>query len=84
MRLVILGPPGAGKGTQAKRIAARFGIPAISTGDIFRSNISQGTPLGLLNTRTGACSFNPPNRTAVQEGEECHQLCCTSDYRSMR
>ena len=48
MRLVILGPPGAGKGTQAKRIAARFGIPAISTGDIFRSNISQGTPLGLL------------------------------------
>lgn len=48
MRLVILGPPGAGKGTQAKRIAERFGIPAISTGDIFRSNISQGTELGLL------------------------------------
>jgi adenylate kinase len=48
MRLVILGPPGAGKGTQAKRIAAKFGIPAISTGDIFRANISEGTPLGLL------------------------------------
>jgi adenylate kinase len=45
-RLVILGPPGAGKGTQAKRIAARLGIPAISTGDIFRKNISEGTPLG--------------------------------------
>jgi adenylate kinase len=47
MRLVILGPPGAGKGTQAKRIAAEFGIPAISTGDIFRSNIANQTPLGL-------------------------------------
>jgi len=48
MRLVILGPPGAGKGTQAKRIASRSGIPAISTGDIFRSNISERTELGLL------------------------------------
>jgi adenylate kinase len=48
MRLLILGPPGAGKGTQAKRIAARFQIPAVSTGDIFRANISAGTPLGLL------------------------------------
>ncbi|MFI7588125.1 adenylate kinase [Spongisporangium articulatum] len=46
MRLLILGPPGAGKGTQAKRIAERFGIPAISTGDIFRKNIAEGTPLG--------------------------------------
>ena len=48
MRLVILGPPGAGKGTQSKLIAAKFGIPAISTGDIFRSNIAEGTSLGLL------------------------------------
>jgi adenylate kinase len=47
MRLVILGPPGAGKGTQASRIAAHFGIPAISTGDIFRENIKDETPLGL-------------------------------------
>ena len=47
MRLLIMGPPGAGKGTQAKFIAERFGIPAISTGDIFRANVSQGTPLGL-------------------------------------
>ena len=46
MRLIILGPPGAGKGTQAARIAERLGIPAISTGDIFRSNIRNGTPLG--------------------------------------
>jgi len=48
MRLVILGPPGAGKGTQAKRIAAKFDIPAISTGDIFRANIAERTELGLL------------------------------------
>jgi len=48
MRLVFLGPPGAGKGTQAKRVAERFGIPAISTGDIFRANVGSGTELGLL------------------------------------
>ncbi len=41
-----MGPPGAGKGTQAKFVAQHFGIPAISTGDIFRANVSQGTPLG--------------------------------------
>lgn len=46
-RLLIVGPPGAGKGTQAGRIAAAYGIPAISTGDIFRANISQETPLGV-------------------------------------
>jgi adenylate kinase len=47
MRLIIMGPPGAGKGTQAKKIAARYGIPAISTGDIFRANVTAGTPLGV-------------------------------------
>jgi adenylate kinase len=41
-----MGPPGAGKGTQAKIVADHFGIPAISTGDIFRTNVSNGTPLG--------------------------------------
>jgi adenylate kinase len=46
MRLIIMGPPGAGKGTQAKYVAEHFGIPAISTGDIFRANVSKGTPLG--------------------------------------
>ena len=46
MRLVILGPPGAGKGTQAARLAEHYGIPAISTGDIFRSNIAENTELG--------------------------------------
>src|SRR6187551_312316 len=47
MRLIIMGPPGAGKGTQAKFIAEHFKIPAISTGDIFRANVSQGTELGV-------------------------------------
>lgn len=48
MRLVLVGPPGAGKGTQAEFIAERFSIPKISTGDIFRSNVSGGTELGKL------------------------------------
>ncbi|MGN0064115.1 MAG: adenylate kinase [Nocardioides sp.] len=47
MRLILMGPPGAGKGTQAKYVAEHFGVPAISTGDIFRANVSQGTPLGV-------------------------------------
>jgi adenylate kinase len=47
MRLIMMGPPGAGKGTQAKFVAEHFGSPAISTGDIFRANVSKGTPLGL-------------------------------------
>lgn len=46
-RLLIVGPPGAGKGTQAKFIGEKFGIPDISTGDIFRYNIKNETPLGL-------------------------------------
>lgn len=47
MKIVLLGPPGAGKGTQAKSISNRYSIPHISTGDIFRSNISENTPLGV-------------------------------------
>lgn len=47
MRLVLVGPPGAGKGTQAQFIAGYLAVPQVSTGDIFRANVSQGTPLGL-------------------------------------
>jgi adenylate kinase len=47
VRLVLVGPPGAGKGTQAQFIAAQFAVPKISTGDIFRANVSEGTELGM-------------------------------------
>jgi adenylate kinase len=47
VRLVLVGPPGAGKGTQAEFIAAHLAVPKISTGDIFRANVGQGTPLGV-------------------------------------
>jgi len=47
MKIIMLGAPGAGKGTQAKRIAEKYQIPHISTGDIFRSNIKEGTELGM-------------------------------------
>jgi adenylate kinase len=46
IRLLIIGPPGSGKGTQAEHIARHFSIPAVSTGDLFRTNVSQETPLG--------------------------------------
>lgn len=48
MHIILMGPPGAGKGTQAALLAAQEAIPHISTGDIFRANMSQGTPLGKL------------------------------------
>ena len=47
MRLVLVGPPGAGKGTQAEFISAHLSVPKISTGDIFRANVTNGTPLGV-------------------------------------
>ncbi|MGU3435763.1 adenylate kinase [Actinomycetes bacterium M1A6_2h] len=47
MRLVLLGPPGAGKGTQAKLLSEKLGIPHVSTGDLFRANIGESTPLGI-------------------------------------
>ncbi|KKW62204.1 adenylate kinase [Mycolicibacterium elephantis] len=47
MRVVLLGPPGAGKGTQAQKLSEKLGIPQISTGDLFRKNIGENTPLGV-------------------------------------
>ena len=50
-RMLIIGPPGSGKGTQAERISERLGVVAISTGDIFRAHVKGGTPLGVEATR---------------------------------
>ncbi len=47
IRLLLIGPPGAGKGTQAAELSRSYGVPAVSTGDIFRANVNGGTPLGL-------------------------------------
>ena len=52
MKIVLMGPPGAGKGTQAKLISNMYSIPHISTGDIFRKQISENTPLGIKAKET--------------------------------
>lgn len=61
-----MGAPGAGKGTQAKGIAAHYGVPAISTGDIFRSNVANQTELGLLVKRIMAEGGYVPDEVTVQ------------------
>ena len=70
MRLILMGPPGAGKGTQAKFVADHFGIPAISTGDIFRANIREETELGLQVTQNVPDIMGDGDRVAV--GLFCH------------
>ncbi|MFT4215330.1 MAG: adenylate kinase [Microbacterium sp.] len=65
-RLLIIGPQGSGKGTQGVRVAAALGIPAISTGDIFRANISAGTELGLqVKAITAAGDLVPDELTSA-------------------
>ena len=63
MRLILMGPPGAGKGTQARFVADHFGVPAVSTGDIFRANVTQGTPLGVEAKRTWTPASTSPTRS---------------------
>ena len=63
-RLLIVGPPGAGKGTQAERIVEKLGVPAISTGDIFRANVSNETELGVLaKSYMDKCEYVPDSVT---------------------
>ncbi len=64
MRVILLGPPGAGKGTQAVKIADKLGIPQISTGELFRKNISDGTELGRqVKQYLDAGDLVPPDLT---------------------
>ncbi len=66
MHLIIMGPPGAGKGTQAIMIADRFSIPHVSTGDIFRKNLKEGTPLGLKAREYMNKGLLVPDETVVE------------------
>lgn len=64
MRIILLGPPGAGKGTQAVKLAEKLGVPQISTGDLFRSNIADDTELGRQAKRyLDAGDLVPPELT---------------------
>ena len=80
-RMVLLGPPGAGKGTQAARIAERLGIPAISTGDIFRANVAGATELG---TRAKAYmdkgEYVPDSITNAMVADRIAQADCANGF----
>jgi adenylate kinase len=65
MRLVLVGPPGAGKGTQAERLAERLNVPHISTGDLFRSNLRDQTPLGVEAKRFSDAGDLVPDKVTV-------------------
>lgn len=73
MRLVLVGPPGAGKGTQAEFIAENFNIPKISTGDIFRANVSGGTDLGKLAKKYMDAGDLVPDEVTI--AMVCDRLC---------
>ena len=70
MRTILIGPPGAGKGTQAKFIVERFGIPQISTGDMLRAHKAQGTPLGLEAAKYMTAGALVPDAVVIGMVEE--------------
>ena len=81
MKIIMLGAPGAGKGTQAKRIAQQYGIPHISTGDIFRSNIKAGTELGKkAKAYMDAGSLVPDEITIGMLMDRIHEADCADGY----
>ena len=81
MRLLLMGPPGAGKGTQATTIAARFGVPAISTGDIFRANVAQRTELGVLaDAYMSAGDYVPDEVTNAMVADRLAEADCADGF----
>jgi adenylate kinase len=83
MRLLIMGPPGAGKGTQAAFIARTLGIPHISTGDIFRTNVTQGTQLGIEASRyMDAGEYVPDTVTNAMVRDRLSQDDCYAAHQS--
>ena len=81
MKIIMLGAPGAGKGTQAKKIAAKYGIPHISTGDIFRANIKNGTELGQKAKTYMDQGLLVPDELVVDlVVDRVNQEDCTSGY----
>lgn len=81
MRLLIMGPPGAGKGTQAAVIAERFAVPAISTGDIFRENVAQQTALGVAaQTYMDAGEYVPDEITNAMVADRLAERDCAGGF----
>ncbi|MEW8976852.1 MAG: adenylate kinase [Symbiobacterium sp.] len=81
MHIILMGPPGAGKGTQAARLAEQEVIPHISTGDIFRANMQQGTPLGkLAKEYVDAGKYVPDDVTNAMVKERLAQPDCVKGF----
>ena len=81
MKIIMLGAPGAGKGTQAKKIAAKYQIPHISTGDIFRANIRNGTELGMkAKAFMDAGGLVPDEITIGMLLDRIHEADCQNGY----
>lgn len=81
MKIIMLGAPGAGKGTQAKKIAAKYQIPHISTGDIFRANIKGGTELGMkAKTFMDQGMLVPDEITIGMLMDRIHEADCANGY----
>ena len=80
MKIIMLGAPGAGKGTQAKKIAAKYGIPHISTGDIFRANIKNGTELGKKAKTYMDQGLLVPDELVVDLVDRVNQEDCENGY----
>ena len=81
MKIIMLGAPGAGKGTQAKKIAARYEIPHVSTGDIFRANIKGGTELGMkAKTFMDQGMLVPDEITIGMLIDRIHEADCAKGY----